>query len=161
VQTKPIDTQAKRDLVELGMPASQLYWRDIKEGTLGLPYVPALVADVYQGYQVWCRRNGEKMPERINRFVPNFMRLNGVRRVDARVPDPDRPYELTPADQQRKRRVLLMGEPAASEEDERQRRILGLVEFRKALREYLGEDGVAGSGAMGGSQSMWGRGGSA
>jgi len=157
VQTKPLDTQAKRDLVELGLPASQLYWRDLKEGVLGLPYVPALVTDVYQGYAVWCRRNGEKMPERINRFVPSFMRLNGVRRVEDRVPDPDRPLEV--ASEARKRRVFIMGEPERSEEDEHLRRLRGIREFRQALREYLGDDGV-GTG-YGGNAGGWGRGGQA
>lgn len=160
VQTKPLDTAAKRDLVEIGMPASQLYWRDIKEGALGLPYVPALATDLYQGYQVWCRRNGEKMPERINRFVPSFMRLNGVRRVDARVPDPDRPLEIAmPPEAHRKRRVLVMGDPAATEEEERLRRVRGLIEFRRALKDYIAEDGVGGAGVGGGSHGMWGQGG--
>jgi len=162
VETKPLDTQAKRDLVEIGMPASQLYWRDLKDGTLGLPYCPALATDVYQGYLTWCRRNGEKMPERINRFVPSFMRLNGVKRVDARVPDPDRPLEvaMTP-EAQRKRRVLLMGEPAANEEDERLRRLRGLVEFRKAMRDFISDDGFGNSGMGSGSFGVWGRGGAA
>jgi len=163
VQTKPIDTQAKRDLVEIGMPASQLYWRDLKDGTLGLPYCPALATDVYQGYLTWCRRNGEKMPERINRFVPSFMRLNGIKRVDARVGDPEKPRDLAlaPEDRQRKRRVLLMGEPAANEEDERLRRLRGLVEFRKALHEFVADDGFGGFGAGSASSGMWGRGGTA
>lgn len=158
VQTKPIDTQAKRDVQELGMPASQLYWRDLKEGALGLPYVPALVTDVYQGYQVWCRRNGEKMPERINRFVPSFMRMNGVRRIDGNVPDPDRP--LVSASDSRKRRVFVMGDPERDEEAERLRRLRGIRDFRQALKEYLGDDGVGGFG-MGGSAGGWGRGGQA
>ena len=160
VQSKPIDTQAKRDLVEIGMPASQLYWRDIKDGSLGLPYVPALATDVYQGYVAWCRRNGEKMPERINRFVPNFMSLNGVRRVEARVADPENPLGLaSSSDAQRKRRVLLMGEPMRDEEEERLRRLRGLAEFRKALRNYLSDDALGSSGPESGSSSMWGRGG--
>jgi putative DNA primase/helicase len=91
---KPLETQAKRELIELGMPASQLFWQDLHDNVLGLPYVPALATDLYKAYQVWCVRNGEKMPERINRFLPSFMSLNGVRRVDARVPDPDRPLEV-------------------------------------------------------------------
>jgi putative DNA primase/helicase len=163
VQTRPIDTQAKRDLVEIGMPASQLYWRDLKDGTLGLPYCPALATDVYQGYLIWCRRNGEKMPERINRFVPSFMRLNGVKRVDARVGDVEKPRDLTvvPEDTQRKRRVLLMGEPEANEDDERLRRLRGLVEFRKALHEFASDDGLGGFGAGSASSGMWGRGGAA
>lgn len=160
VQTKPIDTQAKRDLVELGMPASQLFWKDLKDGSLGIPYEPALVQDVYQAYQTWCRRNGEKMPERINRFVPSFMRLNGVRRVDAQVPDPDRPQVTLSPEGLRKRRVLIMGDPAPTEEEERQRLIRGVIGFRKAMKDYAA-DGAGDFGSGSGSYDGWGRGGRA
>jgi hypothetical protein len=103
------------------------------------------------------------MPERINRFVPSFMRLNGVKRVDARVGDVEKPRDLTvvPEDTQRKRRVLLMGEPEANEDDERLRRLRGLVEFRKALHEFASDDGLGGFGAGSASSGMWGRGGAA
>lgn len=138
---KPIETEAKRELVELGMPASQLFWQDLHDNVLGLPYGPALATDVYKAYQAWCIRNGEKMPERINRFLPSFMALNGVRRVDARVPDPDKPLEIAVAPEAlRKRRVLVMGEPDLDQEQERQRRMRGIAEFRRALKEYLRED---------------------
>jgi hypothetical protein len=51
------------------------------------------------------------MPERINRFLPSFMSLNGVRRVEARLPDPDKPLEIADRPEAlRKRRVLIMGE---------------------------------------------------
>jgi putative DNA primase/helicase len=160
VQTKPFETQAKRDLLEIGMPASQLYWRDIKEELIGLPYVPALASDVYQGYMAWCRRNGEKMPERINRFVPSFMQLNGVKRVEARLPDPDRPLDIASSPEAlRKRRVLLMGEQLTDQEAERLRRIAGVRQFRQALRAYLQDDALSSSSAGGfGSAPGWGRG---
>jgi hypothetical protein len=160
VQMKPFETQAKRDLLEIGMPASQLYWRDIKEELIGLPYVPALASDVYQGYMAWCRRNGEKMPERINRFVPSFMQLNGVKRVEARLPDPDRPLDIASSPEAlRKRRVLLMGEQLTDQEAERLRRIAGVRQFRQALRAYLQDDALSSSSAGGfGSAPGWGRG---
>lgn len=147
---KPIETAAKRELIELGMPASQLFWQDLHDGVLGLPYVPALATDLYKAYQAWCVRNGEKMPERINRFLPSFMSLNGVRRVDARVPDPDRPLEAADAPEaMRKRRVLVMGDTDTDQEKERLRRVQGIATFRRALKEYLREDLVY----MGRSQS--------
>lgn len=141
VETKPLDTQAKRDVVEMGMPAAQLYWRDIKDGEIGLPYCPALVTDVYRGYLVWCRRNGEKMPERINRFIPKFMKMNGVRRADAVVPDPNNPPALA-ADPRlmSKRRILLMGEPAPDEDAERARQRQSVIKFRRALESFIRDD---------------------
>jgi hypothetical protein len=140
---KPLETQAKRDLVEIGMRASQTFWVELHDNVLGLPYVPALATDVYRAYTTWCIRNGERMPERINRFMPSFMALNGVRRVDARVPDPDRPLEAADAPEAlRKRRVLVMGDPDTDPEIERRRRIQGIAAFRKALKEYLRDDNV-------------------
>jgi hypothetical protein len=83
------------------------------------------------------------MPERINRFLPSFMSLNGIKRVDARVPDPDRPLQATEAESAlRKRRVLIMGAAAADPEEEKSRRLKGIAQFRTALKEYLREDSI-------------------
>lgn len=141
--TKPIITEAKLDLIEIGMDAPQLFWQEIHDGTLGLPYCPALVQDVYRAFCIWCARNGEKMPARINRFAPSFMSLNGVRRRLMRVPDPDRQRELVPSareDEIRQRKVFLMGEPKDSEAEEQLRIVQGVVAFRGALKEYANED---------------------
>jgi len=143
--TKPIFTEAKRDLIEIGMAPSQLFWKDVKEGVLGLPYCPALVTDVYKAYTVWCARTGHKMPESLNRFAPNFMSLNGVRRMDKRVPDPDRRQEIalvgTPKEEEiRMRRVFVMGDAFSSEAAERQRIVEGVAKFRHALKLYLRDD---------------------
>jgi putative DNA primase/helicase len=110
--TEPIETQAKRDLIEIGMNAAQLFWRDIHDEEIGLPYCPALVQDVYRAYLTWCKRNGEKMPMRINRFVPAFMTLNGVCRIDRRLPAMTCQQGIWYASEKKsmQRRVLIMGE---------------------------------------------------
>jgi putative DNA primase/helicase len=141
--TKPLITQAKLDLIEIGMDAPQLFWEEIHDGSLGLPYCPALVQDVYRAFCIWCVRNGEKMPARINRFAPSFMSLNGVQRRVMRVPDPDRQRELVPgarADEIRQRKVFLMGEPKADAAEEQMRIVQGVAAFRAALKEYSNED---------------------
>jgi len=142
--TKPIITTAKRELIELGMLPSQLFWQGIKDGLVQLPYVPALSEDVYRAYTLWCVRNGHKMPEALNRFTPAFMSMNGVRRVEPRVPDPDKVHELALVeDKLRKRRVFLMGDrPFGAEE--RQWIVEGIKSFRLALRAYEA-DGARGS----------------
>lgn len=159
--TKPLVTQAKEDLIEIGLMASQLFWRDLHDGILGLPYQPALVTDVYRAYLIWCARNGERVPERINRFIPSFMSLNGVRRGEFRMADPDNPV-LGPvlamdndADSAgdddarrravRRRRVLLMGEGDRDPSVERMRIATGIAEFRSALRAWS-RDGRGASG---------------
>ena len=143
--TKPIVTEAKEALIEAGLNAAQLYWQDLKDGSLGLPYCPALVDDVYRGFTTWCTRNGEKMPQRINLFVPNFMSMNGVKRIRDRIPNPDLgPRALALAADEsgvvlRLRRVFVMGERASDEAAERLRIRQGIGEFRAAVREYVGE----------------------
>lgn len=137
--TKPIMTEAKQALIEIGMDAPQLFWQEIHDGTIGLPYCPALVQDVYRAFCIWCARNGEKMPARINRFTPGFMSLNGVRRQVLRVPDPDSVRELVPSAREeeiRQRKVFLMGEPKADPAEEKLRIVQGVAMFRAALKEY-------------------------
>lgn len=139
--TKPIITTAKRELIELGMLPSQLFWQGIKDGLVQLPYVPALSEDVYRAYTLWCMRNGHKMPEALNRFTPAFMSMNGVRRAEPRVPDPEKLNELALVeDKLRKRRVFLMGERPFGVED-RQWIVDGIKAFRLALRAYEAEGG--------------------
>lgn len=147
--TKPIATEAKKDLIEIGMMPSQLYWQEIKDGLLPLPYCPALSTDLYAGYTVWCQRNGHKMPEALNRFTPNFMSMNGVRRREPRVPDPDKLDELAVMDVDllRKRRVFFMGSRTEGVE-ERQWLVDGIKKFRKALRDYQAESDWRGSGGL-------------
>jgi putative DNA primase/helicase len=137
--TKPIVTEAKKDLVEIGMLPSQLFWQEIKTGLVQAPYGPALADDVYRFYTLWCARRGHKMPEAQNRFTPAFMSMNGVRRVEPRVPDPANLHELQVADDKlRKRRVFLMGERPEGIPD-RQWVVDGIKAFRIALRAYEAE----------------------
>jgi putative DNA primase/helicase len=172
--SKPPITQAKEDLVDLGLLPSQLFWRELHDNLLGLPYVPALATDVYKAYTIFCARNNHRAPEASNRFGPNFMSMNGIRRVDKRVPDPDRPAEVKLVDaghdeKLRMRRVYLMGEFDPNPDLERQRVIKGVSDFRKALRAYLADETVymtddpqagrppgSGSGWLGTPDSPWG-----
>jgi putative DNA primase/helicase len=138
--TKPILTEAKKDLVEIGMLPSQLFWQEIKAELVQLPYCPALAEDVYRAYTLWCGRRGHKMPEAQHRFTPAFMSMNGVRRIEPRVPDPDKKQELAVVDDTtlRKRRVFLMGERNPDLTD-RQWIVDGIKQFRIALRAYEDE----------------------
>jgi putative DNA primase/helicase len=75
----PIMTQAKQDMIDLGLASPQLFWKDFYEGEFPLPYQPCLREDLYRAYLAWCARYGEKMPKRINQFIPEFKSMNGVR----------------------------------------------------------------------------------
>lgn len=137
--TKPLVTEAKKDLVEIGMLPSQLFWQEMKDQLIPLPYVPALADDVYRAYAIWCTRRGHKMPESQNRFTPAFMSMNGVRRQTPAVADPDRASEIALAeDKMRRRRVFTMG-LRPQDLDERDWVVAGIKAFRIALRAFEAE----------------------
>jgi putative DNA primase/helicase len=158
--TKPLLTDAKRDLIEVGMLPSQAFWQEIKEGLVQLPYCPALADDVYRAYVIWCIRRGHKMPEAQNRFTPAFMSMNGVRRAEPRVPDPEKLGEIGLAEKMlKKRRVFFMGERLVIQHvgdreperfdqgEDRQWMVAGVKAFRIALRAFEAEDGGSRGGA--------------
>ena len=153
--TEPIMTEAKEQLIEIGMAAPQLFWQDLHDGSLGLPYCPSLVTDVYSAFYIWCQRNGHKMPQAINRFTPDFMSINGVTRGRVRVADPDRPRELLAVgeganDSIKQRKIFFMGEPKADFAEENLRVRQGVAEFRSALKSYSREGrGYSGYGRQG------------
>lgn len=162
--TKPLLTEAKRDLVEVGMLPSQLFWQEIKDGIVALPYCPCLTDDLYRAYTVWCTRRGHKMPEAQHRFTPAFMSMNGVRRGEPRVPDPEKLYELALAKNKlKKRRIFYMGARLVihklGDEQPTQYRtddewvVAGLKEFRIALRAYEAEGGYSGGQAPAGREA--------
>lgn len=143
VSTKPIATKWREDLIDVGLPSSQQFWRELHDDLLGIPYCPALVTDVYKAYTVWAGRNGHKMAEAINRFTPSFMSMNGVRRSVQRVRDPDtEDVTIKDADQVRQRKVFVMGDPHPDPKGEQLRVQQGVVAFRAALKRYLVEDRI-------------------
>lgn len=62
--TKPLMTEAKAELIELGMAAEQRFMQDWVEGFLNLPMRPCSAGQLYRAFQRWCITTGE-------RFVPN------------------------------------------------------------------------------------------
>lgn len=116
--SKPIETDAKRELIQLGMSSPQLFWQEVKSGDLELPYCPALSTDVYRCFVAYCKRTGEKQPAKMNRFIPDFMSMNGIRRHRTRVPALKWEGDVltTSGAKMRNQQVLLMGEPPAGVE---------------------------------------------
>lgn len=58
--TKPLITQAKADLIELGMDTHERFFRQWRDGELPIRFAPCLTMDLYQGYRHWCREHGER-----------------------------------------------------------------------------------------------------
>lgn len=136
--TKPIMTEAKRDLIDLGKSSTQLFWTELHEELVPLPYIPCLQSDLYRAYLKWCAQHGEKMPTKSARFSAEFMSMNGVRKRVRRVPDPDRSEEaLMGRSSIPQRTVFIMGEIPPGEGDEFEWLKKNTAAFREQLRDYL------------------------
>jgi len=76
--TKPPLTQAKQDLIHLGLSSEERFCRDWEnleiEDSHGepMPFCPCASSDLYRAYEAWCRRNGEQRPRPANHFI-NFV----------------------------------------------------------------------------------------
>jgi putative DNA primase/helicase len=66
--TPPLDTQAKRDLVELGKDEPEKFLEQWRDGFLPLPYGAATAQDLYQAFRRWCMRQGERHVPSMTRF---------------------------------------------------------------------------------------------
>ncbi len=66
--SKPPDTQAKRDLVELGKDEPERFFDQWDSGMLDLPSGAAAAEDLYQAFRRWCMRQGERHVPSMTRF---------------------------------------------------------------------------------------------
>lgn len=57
-------TRAKRELINLGMDSTERFWREWsdQDGELHELYIPCSSAQLYQAYQLMCRRHGIGKP---------------------------------------------------------------------------------------------------
>lgn len=57
---KPPVTEAKADLIELGLDTHERFYRAWSENDLRVPHAATLTMDLYQAYRRWCDQNGER-----------------------------------------------------------------------------------------------------
>lgn len=78
--TRPPVTAARDELIKLGLDSPQRFFDDVSLGEVnGMRLMPALAADWYDAYRIWCGRNGHRaapQPKFVNalarkRFVPS------------------------------------------------------------------------------------------
>jgi putative DNA primase/helicase len=82
--TKPMMTQAKKDLVELGWRPSQRFAAEWLEGFLALPRRVCSNEQLYRAFKAWADRNGERWPPSQAVFTSEVRRFVHERRgVDA------------------------------------------------------------------------------
>lgn len=106
--TEPIMTEAKSDLIEIGLSSTQLFQKHLHDGLLyPLQYRPCQSMDLYEAYQVFCARTGERNPARLNRFSHEFKQMNGV---TWRVVDVDDAVAKSAGVRRRQATVFIMGE---------------------------------------------------
>jgi putative DNA primase/helicase len=91
--SKPPDTEAKRELVNLGQDEPERFLDQWRAGMLELPYGAATAEDLYSAFRRWCQRQGERHVPSMTRFgrqakvrfragVKRLMLLKGSRTDD-------------------------------------------------------------------------------
>lgn len=136
--TKPLMTQAKEDLAEMGLSSVQFFWYQHHDGELGLPYQHCWVRDLYSVYAIWCPRVGIRNPVAENVFSHQYKEMNGVRRIKDRVPNLDTGelQDVARKSDYGQRRVFVVGERPKSDLEFWAK----LAEFRAAAREFAKDD---------------------
>jgi putative DNA primase/helicase len=84
--TLPPVTQAKQDLIELGMDSSERFWVDWAAGYLPIPLTTAKSESIYAAYRLWCVAEGVGKPAQKNTCVGAWTKRPGVRK--------ERPYHF-------------------------------------------------------------------
>ena len=75
--TRPPMTQAKDDLVALGLSSEERFVRDWLAGETRYPFGPAGSMDLYKGYRLWCQEHGVSKPRESNQFLNYVGKLTG------------------------------------------------------------------------------------
>ena len=101
--TKPIENDAKRKLVSLGLSPPERFYREWSAGFLPLPFVCCSAMQLYAGFCRWCHLNGERFPVTQTMFGRQMDRSaqGGVRRAAVK-------YEL--GEEVKQRVVYTVGE---------------------------------------------------
>lgn len=76
--TKPPETSAKQDLVELGMDSTERFYRDWTRGDLDLPAVCCRSDDLYSAYRAWTIREGIGKPAQKQTLLTALGKRPGV-----------------------------------------------------------------------------------
>lgn len=87
--SKPPETEAKRNLIELARPSPLNFFAEWQSGMSPFRFGTCRALDLYRAYESWCKRFGERNPWSQNKFSREVKRhlASAVRRV--RLPDVD------------------------------------------------------------------------
>jgi putative DNA primase/helicase len=131
--TRPPFTNAKAELVNLGLDSTTRFYLALEAGEIGFAKLePALSEDVYDLYKLWCSRVGVR-PAPMSRLVNALQRKHGV--TTARKRWQQAGAERGP------HTVMLLGEAMPPGENERAWLGASIMRFRSASGEYRGTHG--------------------
>jgi putative DNA primase/helicase len=77
--TLPPVTEAKEDLVELGLRPAERFTKEWLKKDLGLPLNPCSTAQLYKAFQSYCRSTGERIPPNQANFTSTVIRYAGTK----------------------------------------------------------------------------------
>jgi putative DNA primase/helicase len=130
--TLPPMTQAKEDLIELGMDSSERFYVEWTKGYTPLPAVTVRTEDLYDGYKHWCGRQGVMKPAQLSTFVGNVSKRPGVRKGRER-------HFLNHS--QRIVQSMLIAPPGCELKASPQQLADGINQFNKALHDWKKPNG--------------------
>ncbi|MCH7381163.1 DUF5906 domain-containing protein [Acinetobacter higginsii] len=75
--TEPPVTDAKRDIIQYGLPSWKLFYQKWSTDELDIPFCCCLSTDLFRAYTDWCRKTHEKpLPE--NKFSFQIATIDGI-----------------------------------------------------------------------------------
>jgi putative DNA primase/helicase len=78
--TLPPVTQAKKDLIELGLDSSERFFNEWQDRHLPLSVVACRSEDLYSAYRHWCGLNGVGKPAQLSTFIGTVAKRPGVQK---------------------------------------------------------------------------------
>ncbi|WP_428718565.1 DUF5906 domain-containing protein [Undibacterium curvum] len=75
--TKPIMTEAKRDLIELGLSTSERFFHDWSSQNIPVPFISCTAQQLYDAFIRWCALHGERFPPSQSKFGRDIKRVAG------------------------------------------------------------------------------------
>lgn len=131
-------TKAKEQLIDLARTTAERFWMDWSGESLDLPYWSCTVQQAYGAYLAYCRRVGDRFPDKQGLFTRRVLRISEQRgramkekvmRLEYEQPDEGSTY-------QKSTRMLLVKEPPEKAQGAWASDAQRL--FAKPLREYIG-----------------------
>ena len=78
--TLPPTTQAKADLIELGLDSSERFYNEWADGYLPIPRITCRSEDLYSAYRHWCGMQGVGKPAQLSTFIGTVSKRPGVQK---------------------------------------------------------------------------------